>query len=41
VIGCYNDWDKGVTMAEEAREQESKFTVQMLDWRNTATDKFL
>ena len=28
-------------MAEEAREQESKITDQMRDWRNTATDKFL
>jgi hypothetical protein len=28
-------------MAEEAREQESHFTDQMRDWRNTATDKFL
>ena len=28
-------------MAEEAREQESKFSDQMWDWRNTATDKFL
>ena len=29
------------TMAEEAREQETKFTDQMHDWRNTVTDKFL
>jgi len=28
-------------MAEEAREQEGRFTDQMRDWRNTATDKFL
>jgi hypothetical protein len=28
-------------MAEEAREQETKFTDHMRDWRNTATDKFL
>ena len=28
-------------MAEEAREQEIKFSDQMWDWRNTATDKFL
>ena len=28
-------------MAEEAREQETKFTDQMNDWRNTVTDKFL
>jgi hypothetical protein len=28
-------------MAEEAREQETKFTDQMRDWRNTATDKVL
>jgi hypothetical protein len=28
-------------MAEEAREQETKFTDQMQDWRNTVTDKFL
>ena len=28
-------------MVEEAREQESKFTDQMRDWRNTVTDKFL
>ena len=28
-------------MAEEAREQETKFTDQMRDWRNTVTDKFL
>ena len=28
-------------MAEEAREQETKFTDQMRDWRNTVTDKVL
>ena len=28
-------------MAEEAREQETKFTDQMRDWRNTVTDRFL
>ena len=28
-------------MAEEAREQETRFTDQMQDWRNTVTDKFL
>ena len=28
-------------MAEEAREQETKFTDQMRDWRDTVTDKFL
>jgi hypothetical protein len=28
-------------MAEEAREQETKFTDQLHDWRNTVTDKFL
>ena len=28
-------------MAEEAREQETKFTDQMNDWRNTVTDRFL
>ena len=28
-------------MAEEAREQETKFTDQMRDWGNTATDKVL
>ena len=28
-------------MAEEAREQETKFTDQMNDWRNTVSDKFL
>ena len=28
-------------MAEEAREQETKFTDQIWDWRNTVTDKFL
>ena len=28
-------------MAEEAREQETRFTDQMHDWRNTITDKFL
>jgi hypothetical protein len=32
---------KEFNMAEEAREQETKFTDQMRDWRNTATDKFL
>jgi len=28
-------------MADEAREQETHFTDQMRDWRNTVTDKFL
>ena len=28
-------------MAEEAREQETKFTDQMRDWRNVVTDRFL
>jgi len=28
-------------MAEEAREQETKFTDHMRDWRNTAADKVL
>jgi hypothetical protein len=28
-------------MAEEPREQETKFTDQVRDWRNTVTDKFL
>ena len=28
-------------MAEEAREQETRFADQMKDWRNTVTDKFL
>jgi hypothetical protein len=28
-------------MAEEAREQETHFTDQIRDWRNTFTDKFL
>ena len=28
-------------MAEEAREQETKFTDQVKDWRNTVADKFL
>ena len=28
-------------MAEEAREQETRFTDHMQDWRNTVTDKFL
>lgn len=28
-------------MTEEAREQETRFTDQVRDWRNTATDKFL
>jgi len=28
-------------MAEEAREQETKISDQMRDWRNTVTDKFL
>jgi hypothetical protein len=26
---------------EEAREQETRFTDQIRDWRNTATDKVL
>ena len=28
-------------MAEEAREQDARFTDQMKDWRNTVTDKVL
>jgi hypothetical protein len=28
-------------MAEETIEQETRFTDQMRDWRNTATDKVL
>jgi hypothetical protein len=28
-------------MVEEVREQETRFTEHMRDWRNTATDKFL
>jgi len=28
-------------MVEQAREQESRFTDQIWDWRNTVTDKFL
>jgi len=28
-------------MAEEAREQENRFTDQIWDWRNTVADKFL
>ena len=28
-------------MAEEAREQETRFTDQVRGWRNTVTDKFL
>ena len=28
-------------MVEEAREQESRFTDQIWDWRDTVTDKFL
>lgn len=28
-------------MAEEAREQETKFSDQVWDWRNTVVDKFL
>lgn len=28
-------------MAEEAREQETKFTDQVSDWRDTVTDKLL
>ena len=28
-------------MAEEAREQETRFTDQVRDWRDTVTDKFL
>jgi hypothetical protein len=28
-------------MTEEAREQETRFTDHVRDWRNTATDKFL
>jgi len=32
---------KECTMAEEAREQETRFSDQMWDWRKTVTDKFL
>jgi hypothetical protein len=32
---------KELHMADEATEQETRFTDQMRDWRNTATDKFL
>ena len=28
-------------MAEEAKEQETRITDQVRDWRNTVTDKFL
>jgi hypothetical protein len=28
-------------MAEEATEQEARFTDQIRDWRDTVTDKFL
>jgi hypothetical protein len=28
-------------MAEEAREEETKFTDQVRDWRNTVADKVL
>ncbi len=28
-------------MAEEAREEDTKFTDQMKDWRNVVTDKVL
>jgi hypothetical protein len=28
-------------MAEEAREQDSRFTDQIWDWRNTVTDRVL
>jgi len=28
-------------MAEEAKEQETRFSEQLWDWRNTAVDKFL
>jgi hypothetical protein len=28
-------------MAEEAREQETRFTDHVRDWRNTVTDRFL
>jgi len=28
-------------MVEQARAQESRFTDQIWDWRNTVTDKFL
>jgi len=28
-------------MAEEAREEETKFTDQIWEWRNTFADKFL
>jgi hypothetical protein len=33
--------DIGVNMAEEAREEETTFTGQVRDWRNTVTDKVL
>ena len=28
-------------MAEEAKEQETRFSEQVWDWRNTVMDKFL
>ena len=28
-------------MVEEAREEETRFTEQVWEWRNTVTDKFL
>ena len=28
-------------MAEEAREQETRFSDQVMDWRNTVVDKML
>ena len=28
-------------MAEQAREQETRFSDQIRDWRNTVTDRFL
>jgi len=31
----------GGAVAEEAREQDAKFTDQMRDWRNVVTDKVL
>ena len=32
---------KGFNMAEEAKEEDVKFTDQMRDWRDTATDRLL
>jgi len=33
--------EKECSMAEEAREGETRFSDQIRDWRNTVTDKFL